>query len=99
MTRCGSDLCDNAGRHCERAGVRAGIFGIAERAWPIDVQPVRLEFSFGSIDQLWVDGKCPLTPSRDRKVKAKLCGKSDSNFPAVFEIGDLLCSERTSPLQ
>jgi hypothetical protein len=60
---------------------------------------VRFEFSFDSIDQLWIDGKFPLKDKRNRKVKAKLSGKSDSNFPPVFELGDLLCSERPSPLQ
>jgi hypothetical protein len=60
---------------------------------------VRLEFSFDSIDQLWVDGKFPLKDKRNRKVKAKLSGRSNSTFPPVFEIGDLLCSERPSPPQ
>src|ERR1700693_1439821 len=63
------------------------------------MNPIKLEFSFNSIDQHWIDGKFPLKEKRDRKVKTKLSGKSDSPFPAVFEIGDLLCSERPSPLQ
>ncbi len=49
-------------------------------------------------DLLWIDGKFPLKEKQDRKVKAKLSGKSDSNFPPVFEIGDLLCGERQHPL-
>ena len=62
---------------------------------------MKLEFSLNDIGQLWVDGELPsmLRQTKGRKVKAQLTGKSDSPFPPPFRVGDLLCSERPSPLQ
>lgn len=62
---------------------------------------VKLEFSFDDIGQLWIDGELPsmLRQMERRNVKAQLAGKSDSPFPPLFPVGDLLCSERPSPLQ
>jgi hypothetical protein len=63
---------------------------------------MKLNFSLGDIDQLWIDGALPSTlrEKKGRDVKAQLAGKSDSPFPhALVPIGDLLCSERPSPLQ
>jgi hypothetical protein len=63
---------------------------------------VKLEFSLDDIGQLWIDGKLPSTLRRTKRrdVKAQLAGKSDSPFPpALVPVGDLLCSERPSPLQ
>jgi len=62
---------------------------------------VKLEFSLDDIGQLWIDGGLPsiLRQTKGQNVKAQLAGKSDSPFPAPFPVGDLLCSERPSPLQ
>jgi hypothetical protein len=62
---------------------------------------VKLDFSLDDIDQLWIDGALPSTvrQKKDNHVKAQLAGKSDSPFPPPFPVGDLLCSERPSPLQ
>jgi hypothetical protein len=62
---------------------------------------MKLDFSFDDIDPAWIDGALPST-LRLRKgnhVKAQLAGKSDSPFPRPFPVGDLLFSERPSPLQ
>ena len=62
---------------------------------------MKLDFSLGDIDQLWIDGALPskLRQKKDNHVKTHLAGKSDSPFPPPFPIGDLLRSERPSPLQ
>ena len=62
---------------------------------------MKLNFSLDDIDQLWIDGALPSTlrQKKDKHVKAQLAVKSDSPFPPPFPVGDLLCSERPSPLQ
>jgi len=63
---------------------------------------MKLDFSLGDIDQLWIDGALPsmLRQMKNNDVKAQLSGKVDSPFPsALVPTGDLLCSERPSPLQ
>jgi hypothetical protein len=62
---------------------------------------MKLHFSLNDIDQLWIDGALPSTlrQRKDNRVKTQLTGKSDSPFPPPFHVGDLLCSERPSPLQ
>ena len=60
---------------------------------------MQLNFTFNEIDQLWIDGKLPFRVKPDHKVKLQLSGTSASVFPPILEIGDLLCSERPSPLQ
>jgi hypothetical protein len=62
---------------------------------------MKLEFTLDDIGQLWIDGGLPsiLRQTKGPNVKAQLAGKSDSPFPAPFPVGDLLCSERPSPLQ
>jgi hypothetical protein len=63
---------------------------------------MKLDFSYGHIDQLWIDGALPpmLKQGKNHKVKAQLAGKSDSPFPhAKVPVNDLLMSERPSPLQ
>jgi hypothetical protein len=63
------------------------------------MEPLELNFSFGSIDPLWIDGKCPISHGGGRKVKVTLSGVANSTFPPIFLIGELLCSERPSPVQ
>ena len=60
---------------------------------------MKLEFSLNDIDPLWIDGSLPLPSKIDNKVKVELTGESDSFFPSVLPLGDLLCMERPSPLQ
>jgi hypothetical protein len=63
---------------------------------------IKLNFSLGAIDQLWIDGALPsmLREKKDNNVKVQLSGKSDAPFPpAIVPVGDLLRSERPSPLQ
>jgi hypothetical protein len=63
---------------------------------------MKLEFSLGDIGQLWIDGALPptLREKKDNNVKAQLAGRSDSPFPpTMVPVGDLLLSERPSPLQ
>ncbi len=66
------------------------------------VSTMKLDFSLGDIDPLWIDGALPSTLQqiKNRDVKAQLAGKLDSPFPsALLPVGDLLCRERPSPLQ
>ncbi|MEO6871473.1 MAG: hypothetical protein ABI233_04545 [Chthoniobacterales bacterium] len=59
-----------------------------------------LPFSFGDVEQKWIDGPFPLKRSGNRRVKVQLTGKTSSYFPsAINKIGDLLASERPTPLQ
>jgi hypothetical protein len=63
---------------------------------------MKLDFSLGEIDQLWNEGALPamLKETKGRSVKVQLSGKSDSPLPpSIVPIGDLLSSERPSPLQ
>src|SRR5438046_6639561 len=63
---------------------------------------MKLDFSFDTHKQLWIDGALPpaIKQGKDRKVKVQLVdAKSVSPFPHVFSIGDLLPGERPSPLQ
>lgn len=62
---------------------------------------VKLDFNLDHIDQLWIDGALPSTvrQKKDKRIKARLAGKSDTPFPPPFPVGEVLCSERPSPLQ
>jgi len=63
---------------------------------------MKLNFSFDDIDQLWIDGPLPptLREKKGRDVKFHLAGESDSPFPSTLRsVGELLRSERPSPLQ
>lgn len=62
---------------------------------------MKLQFSRGFPEQLWIDGPLPLGKSagQNRAVEVNLSGTSDMPFPNVFKSGDLLFSERPEPLQ
>jgi hypothetical protein len=60
---------------------------------------MKLEFSLNDIDPLWIDGSLPLRSKINNRVKVELTGESDSFFPSVLPLGDLLCMEQLSPLQ
>jgi hypothetical protein len=61
---------------------------------------MKLMFSRGGVEPLWIDGSLPLKPKEGRRVKVTFEGKSDAPFPpALRPYGDLLCGERPSPLQ
>jgi len=63
---------------------------------------VKLDFSLGSIQPAWIDGRLPdmLRQAQTPRVKVQLSGKSDSVFPrSMMPVDDLLCSERPKPLQ
>jgi hypothetical protein len=57
---------------------------------------MRLSFSFNEIEPIWIPGELPLK-RKSRRAKVRLGGKSDSHFPPILEVGDLLSGARPSP--
>lgn len=55
---------------------------------------MRLDYSFNDIATLFQPGDFPFPDMRTEKVKVSISGSSDSRFPPIFAIGDLLCHWR-----
>lgn len=60
---------------------------------------MKLNYSFRDIQPLWFDGDLPFPEMRTERVKVRLSGHSSSDFPAFFEMGDLLTYSRPTPKQ
>lgn len=55
---------------------------------------MKLDYSFNDISTLFQPGDLPFPDMRTEKVKVSISGSSDSRFPPIFSIGDLLCHWR-----
>jgi len=49
---------------------------------------MKLNYSFDLIEPHWFAGDLPFPDMRTERVKVRLSGRSSSNFPPFFEIGD-----------
>jgi hypothetical protein len=57
---------------------------------------MKLDYSFKDIKPCWFSGDLPFPDMRTERVKVRLSGRSSSDFPPCFEIGDLLGYTRHS---
>jgi hypothetical protein len=58
---------------------------------------MKLDYAFGSVPTLWLDGPNPFAGGGVARIRTAISGISDGPFPGFFPVGDIILFRRETP--